>query len=236
MHKNRFNSFVYYIVKLKLKHLYCFYYPFCTNKNSHNMHPVSILVSGLIIVNEEQKRTEEDGWWNLLYRQDTDTAQTTSFTKSGFYLLLWQHMCQDFMFLFECVYECVYYAVFVIQQYLHSELYEHKIAVLLIFFLVIAGVLFSFYLFQKCLFTKNIKSTKNRSRKAAKSHKNCENSDICDPSCSHYGKRFYIRVLSGVLVLGFLLSIPWEFVRLYQSMVAEKVAQMSLVRPILILL
>jgi len=194
------------------------------------MHPVSILVSGLIIVIEEQKRTDEYGWWNLLYRQDTDTAQTTSFTKSGFYLLLWQHMCQDFIFLFECVYEYVYYTVFVIQQYLHSENYQHKIAVLLIFFLIMAGVLLSFNLFQKWLFTKNIKNTKSRARKAAKSHKNSENSDMCDPPYSHYGKRFYIRVLSGVLVLGFLLSIPWEFVRLYQSMVAEKVAQMSVVR------
>jgi len=194
------------------------------------MHPVSILVPGLIIISEEQKRTDEYGWWNLLYRQDTDTAQTTTFTKSGFYLLLWQHMCQDFIFLFECVYEYVYSTVFVIQQYLHSEHNEHKSAVLLISFLVIAGVLFSFYFLQKWLFTKNIKSTKSRTRKAAKSHKNYENSDMCDPSCSHYGKRFYIRVLSGVLVLGFLLSIPWEFVRLYQSMVAEKVAQMSVVR------
>ncbi|WAR17217.1 Y057-like protein [Mya arenaria] len=58
--------------------------------------------------------------------------------------------------------------------------------------------------------------------------KNPSSNDRLHKNMYRYSTKKYVsRWLIGVGFMCFLLSIPWEFVRLYQSMVAEKVTQMN---------
>ncbi len=62
------------------------------------------------------------------------------------------------------------------------------------------------------------------------------NSDktVCYSGANLASWSFVLRTLLYILVLGFIVSIPWEFIRIYQSRVAEKAAVTAQVNKLLI--
>lgn len=85
---------------------------------------------------------------------------------------------------------------------------------------------------------KSVKQQEERTKSGVENSK-INGNNICSSiddnveSGCHQNRKYYWTWLTGLLFVAFLLSLPWEFVRLYQSMVAEKVTHMTMVSVLL---
>jgi hypothetical protein len=197
-----------------------------------------LLLSGYI--SNKVDNSNEQSWWFLSFFTTQDlTAKGLSVTDTEFYTQLLDSVKEDI----ECVSD-LFISVF--SSYFDSTYYLNENTLLYIY-LLIAFVSFSLAAIF-CYFSKRVR-TKNKKTKTIKKPKGtknkCDDKNKCDvkenehvkvTSCYggfHLGcygsKKYLFGWLTGLMMAAFLLSIPWEFVRLYQSMVAEKVTHISTV-------
>ncbi|KAH3798849.1 uncharacterized protein LOC127838680 isoform X2 [Dreissena polymorpha] len=181
---------------------------------------------------QKTKPTSSQTWWQMgLFSHSNEEASFMSkITKKEFYHLFAVAILEDL----DCVWSALLTQINQIIERFQPFLENQNVFVFTVTaFLIILScyVYFKVYKLPSNNHTKQARKC-GPSRKDAKldgQYSENRKNDGENVQCSHSHCRTpYWKVLTGILFLCFLLSIPWEFVRVYQSMVAEKVTQMTI--------
>ena len=162
-----------------------------------------------------------DGWWyfELLWSKFTDKNIYTELTKVQFYKDLFHSIYDDFI-------TCVTLVQLLLQT-----------GSLIIGVLFSCGILSVITYIIYCVYSNKESQPGTEQQKKRRTNGTARNKSKTSSTSYESSKaislsqsrKMYQRWAYGLLFFAFLVSIPWEFVRLYQSMVAEKVAQMKAV-------
>ena len=188
-------------------------------------------ISDNILDIEDSRRKDADRWWTIKMFSYKDESESLEISIFGFqlYILLFYAIIEDFYnicYLFMEIWWTVFNLLRSIIFYLLSQLANYITFVTVLFILVLIAY---FLLIQssKKNYKRNSETDICANRKLVK-EKSCDR-DL-DSSVNYgCGSRKYLKIMIKVLFVAAVLTLPWEFVRLYQSAVAEKMALMSAV-------
>ncbi|XP_060590348.1 uncharacterized protein LOC132745443 isoform X4 [Ruditapes philippinarum] len=172
--------------------------------------------------------------FDVFSQNDKSESSEISVLSSQLYILLFHAMVEDLynighMILGYCL--TVLNLVLAILLELLSHLSNYIIFVIVLFILVLTA----YYLLIQSSKTKYERSNSSvvstLSDGSFGANSSCDSE--LDSSVKYYrGNRKYLKLLRRLLFVAVLLTIPWEFIRLYQSAVAEKVALMTAGTPV----
>ncbi|XP_045182605.2 uncharacterized protein LOC123541252 isoform X2 [Mercenaria mercenaria] len=191
----------------------------------------ALLLCHNILVYENSRRKDERRWWifHVFSHQDVSAHTQVTVLEKQFYILLFHEILCDFYSMCYLIKVGCLMCFRLLSNFMQEFLSRFSN---FIGFVIVLGILVvtAYYLLIQSSLSRNkrnsgIDNKQTQFKQELVIDKRSNSNQASVVNCQ--GNRKYWKWLTGLVFAAFLLTIPWEFIRLYQSAVAEKIAHMA---------